>query len=87
MPDNAPTAHRLAYESRVTSYSAGRTAWAEVRVLSAGGFSVTLGDQWYDRNGERDYSWEVETFATRAAAFAAAGIADPLIETVQAVAS
>jgi hypothetical protein len=87
MLPNAPTAHRLAYESRVTSYSAGRTAWTEVRALSDGGFSVTLGDQWYDRNGERDYDFAVTRYATRAAAFAAAGIADPLIETVQAVAS
>jgi hypothetical protein len=74
-----PTARRIARESAVLSYSAGRTRWTEVLELAAGGFEVTQGEEWYDRNGERDYDWTTTRHATRAEAFAAAGIADPAL--------
>lgn len=81
---NGATAHRLARQSRVTSYAAGRRAWTEVTAHADGSFSVTKGEDWYDSAGQPDYAWTTTKHATRAEAFAAAGLADPDAQPVAA---
>lgn len=65
----------LARRKTITSYANGSTEWVSVEALETG-FSVTRGWETF-RMGERDYAFERELFASRAEAFAAAGLGDP----------